>query len=294
MSFWTRGSGTTSERLRITSSGNVGIGVTSFSARLHVERNEATNSTTAIIRQIGDGGNGGQDIGLLVDIQGANDLDNIANFRYYNGSTYTSRMVIKRGGNVLIGTTTNLIAGNRKLQIEGTCAISAKSTGAGGETVLEAWQSHTSGDNVFCTFYTETTYTYRGGIDYNRGSNVVRYNTTSDANLKNIIGDSDKQKSIDILNSTRIREYSWKNDDTNKPQIGVIAQELYETYKGAVSKGSDVELLGTEDYKEWGVDKTAFTFHLIAGWQMHEQMIKEQQDLIQELSAKVSALENKS
>lgn len=64
----------------------------------------ATNATTAIIRQTGAGGNGGQDIGLLVDIQGANDLDNIANFRYYNGSTYTSRMVVKRGGNVGIGT----------------------------------------------------------------------------------------------------------------------------------------------------------------------------------------------
>jgi hypothetical protein len=65
----------------------------------------ATNATTAIIRQTGAGGNGGQDIGLLVDIQGANDSDNIINFRYYNGSTYTSRMVVKRNGFVGIGTT---------------------------------------------------------------------------------------------------------------------------------------------------------------------------------------------
>jgi hypothetical protein len=63
----------------------------------------ATNATTAIIRQTGAGGNGGQDIGLLVDIQGANDSDRIANFRYYNGSSYSSRMSINRGGNVLIG-----------------------------------------------------------------------------------------------------------------------------------------------------------------------------------------------
>jgi hypothetical protein len=74
-------------------------------AVLEVYNTVATNATTAIIRQTGAGGNGNQDIGLLVDIQGANDSDRIANFRYYNGSTYTSRMVITRGGNVGIGNT---------------------------------------------------------------------------------------------------------------------------------------------------------------------------------------------
>jgi hypothetical protein len=76
----------------------------------------ATNATTAIIRQTTAGGNGNQDIGLLVDIQGANDLDRIANFRYYDGSTYTSRMVIMRGGNVGIGTA----APAAKLEISGS------------------------------------------------------------------------------------------------------------------------------------------------------------------------------
>ena len=72
---------------------------------LRAFQTSATNSTTAIIRQTGAGGNGGQDIGLLVDIQGANDADTIANFRYFDGSTYTSRMLIRRNGNVGINTT---------------------------------------------------------------------------------------------------------------------------------------------------------------------------------------------
>lgn len=201
------------------------------------------------------------------------------NFRINNSNI----AMFKANGNLLINTTTDLVAGNRRLQVQGTCAISAKSTGTGGEPVLEAWQSATAGDNVFCTFITESSYTLRGSIDYNRPANVTRYNTTSDGNLKNIIGYADKQKSIDILNSTKIREYSWKDDENNKLQIGVIAQELYETYKGAVSKGSDDELFGTEDYKTWGVDKTAFTFHLIAGWQKHEQIINDLQAQIEEL-----------
>ena len=154
------------------------------------------------------------------------------------------------------------------------------------------WNAAGAGDNPFLFFVTESGYSVRGSIDYNRAGGVTRYNTSSDANLKNIIGDSDKQKSIDILNSTKIREYSWKEDETNKPQIGVIAQELYQTFKGAVSKGSDNSEFGKEDYKEWGVDKTAFTFHLIAGWQAHEKLIQEQQAQIEELKAEIDELKN--
>lgn len=64
----------------------------------------ATNATAAVIRQIGAGGNGNQDIGLVVDIQGANDADRIANFRYYDGTTYSSRFIVTRGGSIGIGT----------------------------------------------------------------------------------------------------------------------------------------------------------------------------------------------
>jgi hypothetical protein len=86
----------------------------------------ATNATTAVIRQTGAGGNGSQDIGLLVDIQGANDSDRIANFRYYDGSTYASRLAIQRGGNVGIGTETPSAngltiyrdGGDRKIMLE--------------------------------------------------------------------------------------------------------------------------------------------------------------------------------
>jgi hypothetical protein len=150
--------------------------------------------------------------------------------------------------------------------------------------VIQAWNKATSGDNKFIEFYVDGGGgTLRGSIDFNRASTLTRYNTTSDANLKNLIGDSNKQKSIDILNSTKIREFSWKEDETNRPQIGVIAQELYETYKGAVSVGSDSELFGTEEYKNWQVDKTAFTFHLIAGWQKHEEIINDLKAQIEEL-----------
>lgn len=148
----------------------------------------------------------------------------------------------------------------------------------------------TAGDSRLVEFRTEAgAGTARGSIDFNRGGTAVRYNTTSDATLKNVLGDAPVTKSVGILRGTRLREYSWKGDPTQKRQIGVIAQELYETFKGAVSVGGMMpqpdrveydddgkEISRTpqpDAYVPWGVDKTAFQFHLIAGWQDHERRL---------------------
>jgi hypothetical protein len=203
-------------------------------------------------------------------------------------ATPNVRMTITSGGAVCIGTGSTIVGANAILHVNSSDAGPTFKNANSAQQGLEIWSAVSSGDNLFVEFSVNTSISAKGSIDYNRGSNVTRYNTTSDANLKNIIGDSNKQKSIDILNTTKIKEYSWKDDETNKVQIGVIAQELYETYKGAVSVGSDESLLGTEEYKSWKVDKTAFTFHLIAGWQKHEQKINDLQAQIEELKALIN------
>jgi hypothetical protein len=88
------------------SSVTAATGIFSISAGnpLQVYQTSATNSTTATIRQTGAGGNGNNDIGLVVDIQGAADNDRIVNFRYFDGTNNNSRFVVQRGGNVGIGT----------------------------------------------------------------------------------------------------------------------------------------------------------------------------------------------
>ena len=219
-------------------------------------------------------------------------------FQGYSGSGYAERARIDSSGKLLVGATSTTpyfdgaINGFDSIY-PGVCA----KNGTAATFVAVVWNAATPGDNKFITFGTEGSYTERGTIDYNRAGGLTRYNTTSDATLKNIIGDADGQRSLEILSTTRIREYAWKDDETQKPQIGVIAQELYETYKGAVSVGGDVQKTDEEgnvvtEYKSWGVDKTAFTFHLIKGWQEHERIIQEQQALITQLTARITALES--
>jgi hypothetical protein len=212
-----------------------------------------------------------------------------------NGSNSSANeaMRITSGGAVCIGTTSTIVGANTILHVNSSDAGPTFKNANSAQQGLELWSAVSSGDNLFIEFSVNTSISAKGSIDYNRGSNATRYNTSSDVNLKNIIGESDKQKSIDILNSTKIKEFSWKEDETNKVQIGVIAQELYETYKGAVSVGSDESLLGTEDYKSWKVDKTAFTFHLIAGWQKHEQLIQELKAENDSLKSRIETLESK-
>jgi hypothetical protein len=160
-----------------------------------------------------------------------------------------------------------------------------------GYPILAAWNSADSGDNIFQYFYVNAAGDNKGSIAYNRAGNVIAYNTTSDATLKNLIGDAPQAKSLSILSNTRLREYSWKSDETNKPQIGVIAQELVDVFPGAVSVGGDLAGVDedgnpTTKYHPWSVDKTAYQFHLVAGWQSHEAKIEA-------LEARLAALETK-
>ena len=198
----------------------------------------------------------------------------------------TTAVTIDASQNVGIGATPALARLNVTTGSD-ECIFAINSAGAASATMC-SWNSANSGNNYFHAFFTDTGGNNVGNIDYNRGAGLVRYQTTSDATLKNIIGDSNGQRSLEILNTTRIRKFAWKSDVEQKPQIGVIAQELYETYKGAVSVGGEDD---EGKYKPWGVDKTAFTFHLIAGWQEHERIIQEQQALITSLTARITALE---
>jgi len=268
----------TTTAVTIDTSQNVGIGTASPAAKLQV--NSATDD---IFRMVATAPylsfyNGSTRMGYIRANTGNFGIvseDASTPMTFYTNAN--ERMRIDSNGNLSVGRTASLA----RITAETTtdeCIYAINSAGASSAT-MGSWNNASTGNNYLHVFNVNTAGDAIGSIDYNRAAGLVRYNVTSDATLKNIIGDSNGQRSLEILNTTRIRDFAWKNDTEQKTQIGVIAQELYETYKGAVSVGGENE---EGQYRPWGVDKTAFTFHLIAGWQAHEK-------LIQELNAKVDA-----
>jgi hypothetical protein len=295
-------------------SGNVGIGTSSPTGKLDVSSASAgvtagdlvvdtANKTVYVGRQSSTGGDNsylvvrgrlnGSGTNQAIVITGDTSAYGTGIFRPGNdiigfSTLATERMRISSAGDLSVGTTAT--EGRITVETGSNEAVWAKNTAGANQATMLSWNNAGSGNNYLHAFFVDAGATNVGNIDYNRAAGLLRYNVTSDATLKNIIGDSNGQRSLEILNTTRIRDFAWKNDTEQKTQIGVIAQELYETYKGAVSVGGENE---EGVYKPWGVDKTAFTFHLIAGWQNHEKLIQEQQALIENLTTRLTALENK-
>lgn len=282
------------ERLRIDSSGNVGIGTTSPARQLSVSGGTATIGITSTAA-------GGNTIAIdpattansntaQIDCSGANAL------RFNTNST--ERLRIDSSGVFYVNeTSTNTVS--QSIISGGTANALECETSSSASYPFLAINTATSGSNRFVYFGTEAGgSSQRGFIDYNRGSNVTRYSTTSDARLKNIIGDSSGEESISILKNTKIRDYTWKEDESAKVNVGVIAQELHNVFKGAVSVGNQITRKDSNgndviDEEPWGVDKTAFTFHLISGWQSHEKIIQELKLENNSLKARLEALEAK-
>jgi len=166
------------ERMRIDSAGNVGIGTSSPGS--------GVNAGTLAVQT-------GQDVGISVYRTSTNPaqihfLDNNnscaigsngnSSMVFFNASRTTERMRIDPSGNLLVGTTS--ASGGERLSV--------KQTAGSGVAVQQNWNDGTTGDNTFVVFGTEATYTARGSITYNRTAGLTAYNTTSDYRAKDISG----------------------------------------------------------------------------------------------------------
>ena len=120
---------------------------------------------------------------------------------------------------------------------------------------------------------------------------ATAYNTSSDENLKDFIGEYSYEKATSIIKADPVREFTWKA--TGEKAVGWGAQTSYSVSKDLATKGGwfldDVEVEeGTEGaiYIQWGVDQSKRTPYL---WAAVSGLIK----LVENLQNRITILENK-
>jgi hypothetical protein len=254
----------------VNASQNVGIGTTSpvFASGGGLS---IYNATAARIK-LGDSTSG---IGSLDGVELIYDDDaylfNRENTALIFGTTNTERMRIDSSGNVMVGTTSNFgclfavsKAGSDLVAFKNTSVTSnagnwAISLGAADNFILQ----NSNGAGVQVTW------------------GATSWSSFSDERLKNVIGTySDALSGVMELKPVK---FTWKSDAGNKPQVGILAQSV----QSVVPEAVEAVTMNEEDETKYLTVRYTELIPLLTA------AIQEQQTIINDLKARVTALEAK-
>ena len=214
------------ERMRITSGGQVGIGTSS------------PQRTFVVARSNGQG----------IELDNQPGYSTILSYNRTTG-TYTPLTMGEGSTNVLIGTTTDT---GWKLNVNGTIyssAIIAFGTTTEmylgkGNSITGALNSNDfammnfqSGGRTFISNATTGVYLANGSTSWS---------TFSDERLKNI--NYKIENAIDKLLNIRAVNYSWKSDKTNKENFGLIAQDIEKVLPQVIDKSKSLDINDETEY----------------------------------------------
>jgi hypothetical protein len=300
--FVSRASGARAERMRLDSSGNLGLGVTptgtsGFSANKTFEIGGAS-ALAIIFRPSGSTSEHtvlGAGDGLLLGATGAATASNNA-IRFFTSNTNSSnapteRARIDSSGNLLVGVTsggsgTLRVSGGKDAFISPYSAPSAGyfySSNSTDANCVEIFQGRY--DKAGLVLSANNTGTQTQIAFYEGGSSVgsvttttllTAYNTTSDYRLKTVIGAvSDSGSRIDALQPI---EYTWNSNGSSTR--GFLAHQFQEVYAGSVTGTKDaVDADGKPMYQAMQASTSEVIADLVAE--------------LQSLRARVAQLESK-
>ena len=244
------------EAMRLDSSGNVGIGTTSPNGKLEL------SGTGPVIFRLND------------TVTNYWQLESNSYLAFNRGGT--ERMRIDSSGNLSIGTSST--GGRLTVYASSQNGIELRTNGTADPIYGLYNTGGSSGNAVYvlpCRF--GSTNFFAGGV-YWSGSEM-QYTGTSDIRLKENIVDAGS--GLEKLSKVKVRSFDWK-ESGNHVDFGVIAQELENIAPEAVAKGRDNE--DGSINTPYAVDTSVLVPAMI-------KAIQEQQTIINDLKARITALE---
>jgi hypothetical protein len=252
----TTSAGALTERMRIDSSGNVGIGVTPTNVASY-KNLEVRGSTGGLIYS---SNSDGSVKGYFGNTNSAVFLNAITSHPLLFGTADTERMRIDSSGNLLVGLTSGA---SYKLDVS-----------SNGTTTARINRSTNTGNLI--------DFANGAGVLGNISTNgfTIAYNVSSDYRLKENI--APMTGALATVSALKPVTYDWKAGSSSQ---GFIAHELAEVFPDAVTGEKDaVDAEGNPVYQ--GIDTSFLVATLTAA-------IQEQQTLINNLTTRLNALEGK-
>ena len=175
--------------------------------------------------------------------------------RRNNSATWTESMRIASGGQLLVGTTTQ----RTFFDVQGTTT----------SDVMTVLHGSTANANVGMIIFRDGAADFCGQITSNGSTNTTAYNTSSDARLKNVLGEA---KGLEVINQLNPVHFEWKKSGLK--QDGLIAQEVEAIVPNAITYNEESDV--------YSMDYSKLVTPLI-------KAIQEQQAQIDELKAKLES-----
>jgi hypothetical protein len=235
------------ERMRIDSSGNVGIGVTPSAwatlTGLQVKNASIGSDGTAMsLSQNAYFNAGWKYIGSTF----ASQYDQFdGQHRWFtapsgtagNAITFTQAMTLDSSGNLLVGKTADVLANAGHFIGAGGSYTATRSDAPVG------FLNRLASDGEILTFWRSTVQV--GSVSVT--TTATAYNTSSDARLKHDIIDA--PEASDLIDAIKVRSFKWNVDDSEQ-RYGMIAQELVEVAPEAVHQPENEKHMMGVDYSK--------------------------------------------
>jgi hypothetical protein len=292
------------EYMRIDSSGNVGIGTSSPSVKLHVIGSgrfnasstnsvgiSTTNSSNGSYYTLysygsnGDGVSGWANSTLFesVPASGGNFVLSAygGTMVFQTGTGRAERMRLNSSGDLIIGGTTAIALLTVSGLKGGTPVAAFSNFTTSGNVSCVATSLESNGNNTSSYHLRATTQNIANWYLYGNGASSF----SSDKRLKKNI-ETTRNGYIDDLMKLRVVKYNWRNDVDGTPkELGLIAQEVEQVFAGLVQ--DDLNKISENDdtvYKQLKISVLPF---------MLLKAIQEQQVIINDLKARIETLEAK-